>query len=160
MICVGPQAKDDFELRMNYAMKLWFLHTPPVSPPVSPPQLRNGGVFQIGWWKTHLQRSRVFKPILDLLWRGLLHQLPPRLQILRQFLHVRRWVLHGDGRVGEAPGRAAAAGGGGIGVDVVRRRGHVEVNVRGGGGGGGGGAAVVGRRLMVSLSEGRAGGIE
>jgi len=28
MMLVGPQAKGDFELRMNYAMKLWFLHSP------------------------------------------------------------------------------------------------------------------------------------
>ena len=28
MMLVGPQAKGDFELRMNYAMKLLFLHSP------------------------------------------------------------------------------------------------------------------------------------
>ena len=39
MICVGPQSKDDFELRMNYAMNLWFLHAPrvPLVPPPCPP---------------------------------------------------------------------------------------------------------------------------
>ena len=30
MMLVGPQAKGDFELRMNYAMKLLFLHSPKI----------------------------------------------------------------------------------------------------------------------------------
>ena len=38
-VMVGPQAKGDFELRMNYALNLWFLHSPPSLPlplPISP----------------------------------------------------------------------------------------------------------------------------